>query len=54
MNATEELAALLRPAGAGLYLVSTGAQAQRDLQKNLYGVDTEQAIAAAFRANLEK
>ena len=54
MNPTEELAALLRPAGAGLYLVSTGAQAQRDLQKTLYGVETEQAITAAFRANLEK
>jgi len=33
----EELALLLRPAAGGLYLVSTGRDAQLTLQRQLYG-----------------
>src|SRR4051794_34143846 len=47
----EELEKLLRPAGGGLYLVSTGRAAQEALQRRLYGTDD---VATAFRANLAK
>src|SRR5690606_39361199 len=50
----DELAALLRPAGGGVYLVSTGRAAQLDMQRRLYGVDDEAPVAAAFRRNLER
>lgn len=53
MSPLDELAALLRPAGGGLFLVSTGRAEQLDLQRRLYGVDDEAAVAAAFRRNLE-
>jgi agmatinase len=47
----EELERLLRPAGGGLYLVSTGRAAQEALQRRLYATDD---VAAAFRATLAK
>jgi agmatinase len=50
----DELAALLRPAGGGLYLVSTGRAEQEALQQRLYGVSDAAAVQAAFRATLEK
>ena len=39
MDPRAELAAMLRPAGGGLYVVSTGRAAQLAVQRQLYGVD---------------
>ncbi|HEV8324189.1 MAG TPA: arginase family protein [Myxococcota bacterium] len=57
MNALDELGLLLRPAGGGLYLVSSGRAAQLRLQRRLYGLgdaDGEEAVAAAHRAALAR
>ncbi|GMU59615.1 MAG: hypothetical protein AMXMBFR34_13780 [Myxococcaceae bacterium] len=54
MRALEELAALLKPAGGGLYLVSTGKAEQDRLQQRLYGVSSEAQVRAAFEASLQK
>lgn len=51
---THALSRWLRPAGGGLYLVSTGADAQRALQRRVYGVDRDEAVQAAFLENLER
>jgi arginase family enzyme len=53
MDPIDELAALLRPAAGGLYLVSTGRAQQLEIQRKLYGVDDEAGVQRAFRANLE-
>ncbi|MCY1063098.1 arginase family protein [Nannocystis sp. SCPEA4] len=52
MSPLDELAALLRPAGGGLFLVSTGRAAQLAMQRQLYGVADEAGVDAAFRRNL--
>lgn len=49
-----ELSVLLKPAGAGLYLVSTGASEQLELQKRLYGVATATEVQERFLASLER
>lgn len=49
---SDELALLLRPAGGGLHLVSTGKAAQRALQERLYGVSGDDAVRARWRAAL--
>src|SRR5690348_2712593 len=49
-----ELLAMLRPAGGGLYVVSTGRAAQLEVQRALYGVSTEDEIAARFAQNLDR
>lgn len=54
MTPLDELATILKPAGAGLYLVSTGKAEQLALQRSLYGVSSEAEVLAAFRRNLEK
>lgn len=54
MTPLEELAALLRPAAGGLYVVSTGREEQLAVQRSLYGVDSEQAVHKAFLAALER
>lgn len=54
MRALEELAELLRPAGGGLYLVSTGKAEQDALQQRLYGVSSPEAVQRAFLDALEK
>ena len=54
MTPIDELRALLRPAGGGLYLVSTGKRAQLELQQRLYGVANEAEVARAFDAALER
>ncbi len=54
MTPLQELAALLRPAGGGLYLVSTGKAAQLALQQKLYGVKSEAQVEEKFLAALEK
>lgn len=54
MTPLEELSVLLRPAGAGLYLVSTGASEQLELQKRLYGVASAEAVHESFVASLAR
>ena len=54
MTPASELALLLRPAGGGLYLVSTGREEQERLQRTLYGAATNAAVQARFLAALEK
>jgi arginase family enzyme len=48
----DELGLLLRPAGAGIFTVSTGRQAQLQLQSSLYGVSRVDDVPAAWRAAL--
>lgn len=52
MDPLKELALLLRPAGGGLYLISTGRAEQLALQKRLYGVATDQEVQASFERTL--
>ena len=54
MNPLDELALLLRPAGGGLHLVSTGRAAQEELQKRLYAASTTAEVETRFRASLAK
>jgi agmatinase len=54
MDPRAELEAMLRPAGGGVYVVSTGRAAQLDVQRQLYGVHDEDAIQAAFEAALDR
>lgn len=54
MSPLEELATLLRPAGGGLYLVSTGRAEQLALQQRLYGVATVAQVQQRFEAQLER
>jgi agmatinase len=53
MSPLEELSLLLKPAGGGLYLVSTGKAEQQALMRRFYGADSEQDITARFLAGLE-
>jgi agmatinase len=48
----EELALLLRPAGGGIHLVSTGRAEQLALQRLLYGAATEAEIGERWREDL--
>jgi arginase family enzyme len=52
MNALDELATILRPAGGGIFLFSTGKQQQLALQQRLYGVKSEDEVQARFRERL--
>jgi arginase family enzyme len=52
MSPLDELALLLRPAGGGLYLVSTGKAEQEQLQQRLYGVKSAADVDAGFRGAL--
>ena len=45
---------MLRPAGGGLYVVSTGRAEQLAVQRQLYGVEDEAAIQAAFLGALDR
>jgi arginase family enzyme len=54
MTPLDELAHLLRPAGGGLYLISTGRAEQLALQRRLYGVSGEEAVQEKFLAALQK
>jgi guanidinobutyrase len=48
------LARLLRPAGGGVHLVSTGLAERRTLQRQLYGVATDDGVAQAHRRDLAR
>jgi agmatinase len=54
MTPLDELATLLRPAGAGLYLVSTGRDEQQRLQRALYRVSSDDEVQHRFREALER
>lgn len=54
MTPLEELAVLLRPAGGGLYLVSTGREEQELLQRRLYGAKTATEVDGKFRDALAR
>ncbi len=45
---------MLRPAGGGLYVVSTGREAQLAMQRQLYGVDSVAEIQARFEAAIDR
>lgn len=49
-----ELESLLRPAGRGLFLVSTGVAEQEALAARLYGVTAANDVQRAFQARLER
>ncbi|MFM2152146.1 MAG: hypothetical protein RL199_581 [Pseudomonadota bacterium] len=50
----DELALLLRPAGGGVHVVSTGKAEQLALQERLYGVSGEGAIGQTHREQLSR
>lgn len=50
----EELSWLLRPAGGGVYLVSTGRQAQQELQRRYYDADSDADVTQRFLSTLER
>ncbi|MBX3232741.1 MAG: arginase family protein [Labilithrix sp.] len=54
MTPLEELALLLRPAGGGLYLVSTGRAEQEAMQRRLYRAGSAAEVDARFRDNLAR
>jgi len=53
-DALATLAALLRPAGTGVHLVSTGRADQEALSRRIYGVARTEELAAAHRAALAR
>jgi agmatinase len=50
----EELSWLLRPAGGGIYLVSTGRQAQLTLQRRYYEAQSDADVTQRFLETLEQ
>jgi arginase family enzyme len=52
-DARAELAAMLRPAAGGLYVVSTGRAAQLEVQRHLYGTSDEHEIDARFKSAID-
>jgi agmatinase len=54
MAPLDELAALLRPAGGGLHLVSTGRAEQEALQQRLYGVSSVAQVRQRFEDALAR
>jgi len=50
----EELSWLLRPAGGGIYLVSTGRQSQQALQRRYYEAQTDADVTERFLETLEQ
>jgi agmatinase len=51
---SEELALLLRPAGGGVHLVSTGKAEQLALQRRLYAAGNEEEVALRWREDLAR
>jgi agmatinase len=54
MTPRDVLGQLLRPAGGGVYVVSTGSAAQRAMQERLYGVTGDEAIRVRFHEELDR
>jgi agmatinase len=54
VDALDELKWMLRPAGGGLFLVSTGRAEQLELQRSLYGVDEDHQVEEAWKKTLAR
>jgi agmatinase len=54
VNAQEELALLLRPAGGGVHLVSSGREEQLAAQRRLYGATTDAEVDRIFRERIAR
>jgi arginase family enzyme len=54
LSPLEELALLLKPAGGGLYLVSTGKAEQQALQRRFYDAATDEDVTARFAETLAR
>jgi agmatinase len=54
VDLVETLALLLRPAGGGIHLVSTGKAEQLALQRRLYGARSEDEVRERWRADLAR
>jgi arginase family enzyme len=54
VNAIDALGRLLRPAGGGVHLVSTGKAEQLALQRRLYGAEDDDAVRARWREELAR
>ena len=54
MTLVDELATLLRPAGGGIHLVSTGREAQAALVRQLSGADGDDEVAPRWRSQLAR
>lgn len=54
LSPLDELKLLLRPAGGGLYLVSTGKAEQQALQRRFYDAATDVDVTAKFEATLAR
>jgi arginase family enzyme len=54
MTPRETLVQLLRPAGGGVYVVSTGSSEQRAMQERLYAVRGDDAVRARFLEELDR
>ena len=52
MDPVQELSTLLKPAGGGIFLFSTGKAGQEALQRRFYGADDTVGVEAAFRGAL--
>jgi len=52
MTSTETLSLLLRPAGGGVHHVSSGLEAQRTLERRLYGVGSDAEVETRWRRDL--
>lgn len=52
LNPVETLSQVLRPAGGGVYVVSTGLTEQRALQREIYRVSSDEEVFPAWRALL--
>ncbi len=53
-DAAELLGRILRPAGGGIYTVSTGRAAQARLQERLYGAADEAEVERRWRGELAR
>ncbi len=54
LSPVDELGLLLRPAGGGVYLVSTGREEQLALQRRIYGAKDEAEVLVRFREGLAR
>ena len=54
LSPSDELKLLLRPAGGGLYLVSTGRAEQQALQRRFYGADSDEDVTQAFHSMIDR
>ena len=54
MEAVEELSHLLRPAGGGIYVVSTGRAEQQAVQRRLYRAGSDDEVERRFQEALRR